>query len=352
MNKGVDKLKKVGIWTIYFSIYYIDPKDARTTDGKFGIVRKYESKTQENVMQAISNSIYYAVKYCKDIIAEDERITIDRIVWSETARLYEIAKSEFYGISEKEYSMDIKIDNYYPSKEDLEISYKAEEIFEAMDCCISCGRKEGPYSDAKLVGCKGCPELVCQYCNLQELGCKMCYREDDLSFSSSSNFKAEDDDDYVEMMECPHCHEFGNGEIPTGVDIDSGDRWNPPTADITGWETCEYCEGVGEVEDTIENSKIPSWDWDYLEPDEPDYDRHEGKYYSEEGYYFDDISKKHGIISNKLLLGSLAVILSIASIGNMTVKTIVNAKDLSSEDELVKSKEGCGCGCKKKGGCN
>ena len=31
------------------------------------------------------------------------------------------------------------------------------------------------YSDAKLVACKGCPELVCQYCNLEELGCKIYY---------------------------------------------------------------------------------------------------------------------------------------------------------------------------------
>ncbi len=86
------------------------------------------------------------------------------------------------------------------------------------------------------------------------------------------------EDDYVEMMECPHCSEFGDGEIPTGVDIDSGDRWSPPTADITGWEMCEYCEGKGEVEDTPENQSIPTWDWDYLIPDEPDYDRYEDRY--------------------------------------------------------------------------
>ena len=89
---------------------------------------------------------------------------------------------------------------------------------------------------------------------------------------------ASEEDDYVEMMSCPHCSEFGDGEIPTGVDIDSGDRWSPPTADITGWEMCEYCEGKGEVEDTPENQSIPTWDWDYLIPDEPDYDRYEGRY--------------------------------------------------------------------------
>ena len=86
------------------------------------------------------------------------------------------------------------------------------------------------------------------------------------------------EDDYVEMMACPFCEEFGDGQIPTGVDIDSGDRWSPPTADITGWEMCEYCEGKGEVEDTPENQSIPTWDWDYLIPDEPDYDRYEDRY--------------------------------------------------------------------------
>ena len=91
---------------------------------------------------------------------------------------------------------------------------------------------------------------------------------------------ASEEDDYVEMMivSCPFCEEFGDGQIPTGVDIDSGDRWSPPTADITGWEMCEYCEGKGEVEDTPENQSIPTWDWDYLIPDEPDYDRYEDRY--------------------------------------------------------------------------
>ena len=101
---------------------------------------------------------------------------------------------------------------------------------------------------------------------------------------------ASEEDDYVEMMVCAFCEEFGDGKIPTGVDIDSGDRWNPPTADITGWEICEYCEGKGEVEDTPENQKIPTWDWDYLLPDEPDYDRYDDRYddWDAEDYYWTD----------------------------------------------------------------
>jgi len=319
--------------------------------------------------------------------------------------------------------------------------------------------------------------------------------------------------DSLEMISCPYCEEFGGGEVPTNFDYDSGDMWSPATLEITEWEMCEYCEGEGKVEDNEEYQKIPKWDWSYLEPDEPEYDRyydaeatnidwetdgqevdlpkkvkvpddldadeiadylsdeydflvnsfqikdaesfeapivglgpvtaecsscglvdfincreciicqpclHDGKCSCEineaesfeadmtkqgkdfvskkiatimrdwkktgkignstpknakaaqqqaiavafsmaarkgfkgtkraedEGYYMDSVAKEHGFISNKLLLGSLAVILSMATISNMMVKTVVSAKDLRAED----SEEDCGCGCKGKGGCN
>jgi len=60
-------------------------------------------------------------------------------------------------------------------------------------------------------------------------------------------------------------------------------------------------------------------------------------------YYFDGMAKRHGIMSNKMILGGLAVILSLATIGNVLVKTAVNAKDLKAED----IKKDCGCGCNK-----
>jgi len=56
-------------------------------------------------------------------------------------------------------------------------SRKRAESFEA-DNCIECGRKEGPYSDTKLVACKGCPELCCQHCDLGDKGCKFCFGKD------------------------------------------------------------------------------------------------------------------------------------------------------------------------------
>jgi len=76
----------------------------------------------------------------------------------------------------------------------------------------------------------------------------------------------------VVMIECPHCYEFGDGEIPADIHYDPGDRWEPPSLDVNSWETCEWCEGKGEVTEE-EAEGIPAWDWDILEPDEPDYDR-------------------------------------------------------------------------------
>lgn len=315
MDKGVIKLQKVGIWTIYFSIYYIDPKDGRTKDGKFGIVRKYESAKPENIMQAIANSIYYSVEYAKDMISVDTSIKISKIEWSTKASMIEVTKSEFYGIAEKKYSMKIKIDDYYPSEDDLEISYKSEEIFEAMDCCICCGRKEGPYSDAKLVACKGCPELICQYCNLEELGCKMCHKEDDLSFEADMT---KDGKDYVSRKIATIMRDWKKtGKIGNSSPKDSKTAQRQAIAVAFSMAARKGFKGTKKAEEDL--------------------------------YYFDDITKKHGIISNKLLLGSLAVVLSIASIGNMMVKTAVNAKELRVEEN---TESGCGCGCKKKGGCN
>ena len=81
----------------------------------------------------------------------------------------------------------------------------------------------------------------------------------------------------VEMVECPHCSEFGDGEIPADIHYDPGDRWEPPSMDVNSWETCEWCDGKGEVTEE-EADEIPTWNWDTLEPEEPDYDRYEGRY--------------------------------------------------------------------------
>jgi len=80
----------------------------------------------------------------------------------------------------------------------------------------------------------------------------------------------------VVMIECPHCYEFGDGEIPADIHYDPGDRWEPPSLDVNSWETCEWCNGKGEVTEE-EAEGIPTWDWDILEPDEPDYDRYDAE---------------------------------------------------------------------------
>ena len=45
---------------------------------------------------------------------------------------------------------------------------------------------------------------------------------------------------------------------------------------MNSWETCEWCNGKGEVTEE-EAEGIPTWDWDILEPDEPDYDRYDAE---------------------------------------------------------------------------
>jgi hypothetical protein len=50
------------------------------------------------------------------------------------------------------------------------------ESFNA-DHCQECGRKEGPYSDTKLVACQGCHELACQHClKGDKSSCKFCFK--------------------------------------------------------------------------------------------------------------------------------------------------------------------------------
>ena len=136
------------------------------------------------------------------------------------------------------------------------------------------------YNEFDGLYCKNCATKEMEHFELYVKNRNLC--EDcnsgviELSPSLAHLKNAEEDE--VEMMSCPHCSEFGDGEIPSSVDYDPGDRWEPPSLDVNTWETCEYCDGKGEVEDTPENEKIPTWDWDYLTPDEPDYDRYEGRY--------------------------------------------------------------------------
>jgi hypothetical protein len=80
--------------------------------------------------------------------------------------------------------------------------------FEA-DNCIECGRKEGPYSDTKLVACKGCPELTCQHCNLGDKGCKFCFGKDKYQAECNHQFVLGAESHYTDKrpMTCPICRE-------------------------------------------------------------------------------------------------------------------------------------------------
>jgi len=97
----------------------------------------------------------------------------------------------------------------YPHKNEawLDIKYDAES-FEA-DSCIECGRKEGPYSDTKLVACKGCPELTCQHCDLGDKGCKFCFGKDKYQAECNHQFVLGAESHYTDErpMTCPICRE-------------------------------------------------------------------------------------------------------------------------------------------------
>ena len=82
------------------------------------------------------------------------------------------------------------------------------ETFEA-DSCIECGRKEGPYSDTKLVACKGCPELTCQHCDLGDKGCKFCFGKDKYQAECNHQFVLGAESHYTDErpMTCPICRE-------------------------------------------------------------------------------------------------------------------------------------------------
>ena len=64
---------------------------------------------------------------------------------------------------------------------------KKSELFKA-DSCRECGRKEGAYSDTKLIACPVCPELSCQHCFMDEKGCKFCFGKEAETFEAPQRF--------------------------------------------------------------------------------------------------------------------------------------------------------------------
>ena len=105
--------------------------------------------------------------------------------------------------------------------------------------CISC-----PFNtykaemDEKAIICPHCEDAeateICEWCKGKE--CKECFEE--------------------HMTDCNYCE--GEGEIPRSWVSDSGDRWSPPSLDVTDWEMCEYCN-EGQV---CGDEYIPEFSWD------------------------------------------------------------------------------------------
>ena len=92
--------------------------------------------------------------------------------------------------------------------------------------------------DEKAIICPHCEDAeateICEWCKGKE--CKECFKE--------------------HMTDCNYCD--GEGEIPYSWVSDSGDRWSPPSLDVTDWEMCEYCN-EGQV---CGDEYIPEFSWD------------------------------------------------------------------------------------------
>ena len=144
-------------------------------------------------------------------------------------------------------------------------------------------------------------EIVCGDCS--KGFCNMCMKE-------------------AHLIDCNYCE--GSGEYPTSWDIDSGDRWNPPTLDINSWGECDYCE-EGKV---CESKDVPEFYFERPERDEDDYYAEE----SRQDYILDEVAKNYGFISNKMILATVAVIAGVAKLAEVFVNTLVSAQQLDYKE--------------------
>jgi len=113
-------------------------------------------------------------------------------------------------------------------------------ILEEMDDDAVFSEKLGGFQaemEIKTELCLHCGEKATETCDLcDEKECKECFEE--------------------HLVECNHCE--GTGEIPRSWVSDSGDRWNPPSLDVTDYEPCEYCD-EGQV---CADEYVPQFSWD------------------------------------------------------------------------------------------
>jgi hypothetical protein len=113
-------------------------------------------------------------------------------------------------------------------------------ILEEMDDDAVFSEKLGGFQaemEIKTELCLHCGEKATETCDLcDEKECKECFEE--------------------HLVECNHCE--GTGEVPRSWVSDSGDRWNPPSLDVTDYEPCEYCD-EGQV---CADEYVPQFSWD------------------------------------------------------------------------------------------
>ena len=129
----------------------------------------------------------------------------------ETTMEKTLALKNHYEKTQPQYDFKIEVK---PNSDAYSLMYRMKsnnggydsESFEA-DNCIECGRKEGPYSDTKLVACKVCPELCCQHCFMGDKGCKFCFGKDKYRAECNHQFVLGAESHYTDgrPMTCPIC---------------------------------------------------------------------------------------------------------------------------------------------------
>jgi len=108
----------------------------------------------------------------------------------------------------------------------------------AADICRDCGRKEGNYSDTKLVSCNSCHELSCQHCLFTQ-GCAWCQKTETFNtqLSDTNTMHSEDTSDSRPFFNPKGIEPYDLSEQPSGSEVSySSENWRDHMDD---WEEYE-----------------------------------------------------------------------------------------------------------------
>lgn len=114
----------------------------------------------------------------------------------------------------------------------------------AADICRDCGRKEGNYSNTKLVSCNSCHELSCQNCLFTQ-GCAWCQKTETFNtqLSDTNTMQSEDTSDSRPFFNPKSIEPYDLSEQPSGSEVSYGAEWGNHRLDGDGY--CDVCDAYG-----------------------------------------------------------------------------------------------------------